>query len=229
MLRTQCEYRKNINLIACLALAITTVSAAFLSTLAPSTPAAAQSRSAAWAEHQSIGFSPDGRYFAFQEYGYDDARARVFANIYLIDTHNNTWVSGSPFRTVRRVRNAPGTRAMRHLRTRNLRAAEKLLGRAEISEIGETIALADTVRPPRRMVVDPNFLPDLPTLAFSTGDVAAHAGHCTRSAGARVADINNAVVQDKGDTHLAEGNAALPDHVIKIAALGGLKGLNKGG
>jgi predicted secreted protein len=43
-----------------------------------------------------IGFSPDGRYFAFEQYGHDDASGFPYWDIFVIDLARNEWVAGSP-------------------------------------------------------------------------------------------------------------------------------------
>ena len=52
------------------------------------------------ASFNAFGFSEDGRYFAFEEYGYQDGSGFPFSNIYLVDLNRDTWVSGSPFRVM---------------------------------------------------------------------------------------------------------------------------------
>lgn len=39
-----------------------------------------------------IGFSPDGKYFAFEQYGIGDGSGFPFSEIFFIDTIKNTWV-----------------------------------------------------------------------------------------------------------------------------------------
>ncbi|PCI87818.1 MAG: hypothetical protein COB24_05205 [Hyphomicrobiales bacterium] len=39
-----------------------------------------------------IGFSPDGKYFTFEQYGIGDASGLPFSEIFFIDTIKNTWV-----------------------------------------------------------------------------------------------------------------------------------------
>lgn len=38
-----------------------------------------------------IGFSPDGKYFAFEQYGIGDASGHPYSEIFFIDTINNVW------------------------------------------------------------------------------------------------------------------------------------------
>jgi predicted secreted protein len=42
-----------------------------------------------------IGFSPDGRYFAFEQYGHEDASGFPYWDIFVIDLEKNEWV-GKP-------------------------------------------------------------------------------------------------------------------------------------
>ena len=56
--------------------------------------------SAERAEANLIGFSADGRYFAFEEFGMQDGSGFGYSNIYLIDLFEDEWVGGSPFRGV---------------------------------------------------------------------------------------------------------------------------------
>jgi predicted secreted protein len=46
----------------------------------------------------AIGYSEDGRYFAFEEFGVQDGSGFAYSNIYLIDIAEDKWVEGSPYR-----------------------------------------------------------------------------------------------------------------------------------
>lgn len=54
------------------------------------------------ADRAIIGFSADGRYFAFEEFGVQDGSGFAYANIFLLDLENDKWVDGSPVRVLRR-------------------------------------------------------------------------------------------------------------------------------
>lgn len=43
------------------------------------------------------GYSPDGRYFAFEEYGYQDGSGFAYSNLHVIDLDADAWVKGAPF------------------------------------------------------------------------------------------------------------------------------------
>lgn len=50
---------------------------------------------------RTIGFSEDGRYFAFKTYGLQRGSGLPFANVFVVDLGRNAWVQGSPFRASR--------------------------------------------------------------------------------------------------------------------------------
>jgi predicted secreted protein len=45
-----------------------------------------------------IGFSADGRYFAFEEFGVQDGSGFAYSSIYMIDLAEDRWVIGTPIR-----------------------------------------------------------------------------------------------------------------------------------
>jgi len=63
------------------------------SLLLPAVPAFAGDRAA----FAPLGFSPDGRYFAFEEYGVQDGSGFPFSTIYAIDLPADRWIAGAPF------------------------------------------------------------------------------------------------------------------------------------
>jgi predicted secreted protein len=50
------------------------------------------------AEAEILGFSADGRLFAFEEYGVQDGSGFAYANIFVVDTETDRWVAGTPIR-----------------------------------------------------------------------------------------------------------------------------------
>lgn len=53
---------------------------------------------AEFADREILGFSPDGTYFAFEEYGVQDGSGFPYSNIYIVDTATDEWVEGTPVR-----------------------------------------------------------------------------------------------------------------------------------
>ncbi len=47
-----------------------------------------------------IGYSNDGRYFAFEEYGVQDGSGFAYSSIYIIDINDDSWVIGTPIRVL---------------------------------------------------------------------------------------------------------------------------------
>jgi predicted secreted protein len=54
------------------------------------------------ADRAIIGFSADGRYFAFEEFGIQDGSGFAYANIFVLDLAEDKWVEGSPVRVQKR-------------------------------------------------------------------------------------------------------------------------------
>ena len=50
------------------------------------------------AERAIFGFSPDGRWFAFEEFGIQDGSGAPYAYIYIVDLDLDRWASGTPVR-----------------------------------------------------------------------------------------------------------------------------------
>lgn len=44
-----------------------------------------------------IGYSGDGRYFAFEEYGVQDGSGFAYSTVYVVDLPADKWVTGTPF------------------------------------------------------------------------------------------------------------------------------------
>jgi predicted secreted protein len=45
-----------------------------------------------------IGFSPDARYFAFEEFGIQDGSGSAYSSIFVIDLETDSWLEGTPIR-----------------------------------------------------------------------------------------------------------------------------------
>ncbi|HWV19547.1 MAG TPA: DUF2259 domain-containing protein [Devosia sp.] len=54
-----------------------------------------------------IGFSPDARYFAFEEFGVQDGSGFAYSNIFVVDLENDTWLDGTPIRMRSEDENRP--------------------------------------------------------------------------------------------------------------------------
>ena len=74
--------------------AVTRVTVLLAASLGLALPALAGDR----ALFQPIGFSADGRYFAFEEYGVQDGSGFPYSNTYILDLPADKWVNGTPVR-----------------------------------------------------------------------------------------------------------------------------------
>jgi predicted secreted protein len=70
------------------------VPGAALALMLLATPAAAGDT----AEAEILGFSADGRLFAFEEYGVQDGSSFPYAQVFVIDTDEDEWLAGTPIR-----------------------------------------------------------------------------------------------------------------------------------
>ncbi|MBL8790568.1 MAG: DUF2259 domain-containing protein [Rhizobiales bacterium] len=62
--------------------------------------AATAAQAADGAQSRAIGFSPDNRYFAFEQYGMQDGSGFAYSDIFVIDLSNDSWVKGTPVRVL---------------------------------------------------------------------------------------------------------------------------------
>jgi predicted secreted protein len=115
------------------------------------------SKSIAWAgdyaSRHVIGFSPDGRYFAFEQYGVQDGSGFPYSEIFVIDTETDNWVPESPFRIRLDKESERSDTARKSAR----QAASPLLQKLNIGEPGEHLASnprAELSADPGRVVIN---------------------------------------------------------------------------
>lgn len=91
------------------------------------------------AEMRPLGFSPDGRYFAFEQFGEQDGSGFPYAEIQVIDTETDTYVAGTPVRALIKREQASIGEARRD----SLNQAKPILDARKIGEDpGHLVALA---------------------------------------------------------------------------------------
>lgn len=88
------------------------------------------------AERAIIGFSPDGRYFAFEQYGVQDGSGFPYSEIFLVDLDTNDWVKDSPVREILQSETA----LVRAARAKAAKSAGALLKKFRTAEPGELLA-----------------------------------------------------------------------------------------
>jgi predicted secreted protein len=72
--------------------ALVRLAASLTALLALALPSAAADR----ALIDMLGYSPDGRYFAFEEFGIQDGSGFPFSSIFIVDLVEDSWVGGTP-------------------------------------------------------------------------------------------------------------------------------------
>ena len=96
------------------------------------------------AERSLLGFSPDGAYFAFEEYGVQDGSGFPYSNIYIIRTSSNSWLKDTPIRIlvedenglVDDAREKAEAKALPHLEKYKIGVPGLLLAHNPVTEIG---------------------------------------------------------------------------------------------
>ena len=84
-----------------------------------------------------IGYSEDGRYFAFEEFGVQDGSGFAYANIFLIDLAKDGWVSGTPVK----VRADSEARPLHSIRAEAQGKFAQYVARFALHQPGELIAM----------------------------------------------------------------------------------------
>ncbi len=87
------------------------------------------------AKRSILGFSPDGAYFAFEEYGVQDGSGFPYSNLYIIESETDEWLRGTPVRALIRRESA------KLIEVRNLmhRRGDPFLWRLKIGRTGQQI------------------------------------------------------------------------------------------
>ena len=88
-----------------------------------------------YAARNILGFSPDGRFFAFEQYGIQDGSGFPYADLIILDTKRNSWVKGAPFRTLLFDENA----TMAQARMQSKKKAATLLQQMNITPRGVSL------------------------------------------------------------------------------------------
>jgi predicted secreted protein len=83
-----------------------------------------------------IGFSQDGKYFAFEQYGEQDGSGFAYSDIFITDTGRNAWVKGSPFHVLAEDEKA----GINEIRRKARAKARNLMTRFKIDRPADIIA-----------------------------------------------------------------------------------------
>ncbi|MCO6185887.1 DUF2259 domain-containing protein [Rhizobium sp. L1K21] len=82
-----------------------------------------------------LGFSPDAKVFAFEEYGVQDGSGFPYSTIFVIDTVKDAYLPGTPYRVILNDDEADGALPpVSEARARSAKAAQALLETYQIAE-----------------------------------------------------------------------------------------------
>ncbi|HYM98324.1 MAG TPA: DUF2259 domain-containing protein [Aestuariivirgaceae bacterium] len=88
------------------------------------------------AERAILGFSADGRYFAFEQFGVQDGSGFPYSEIFIIDLETDSWLEGTPVR----VRLEDETQSLETARRRAKDEARRYLEVAAIEDNARVLA-----------------------------------------------------------------------------------------
>ncbi len=119
------------------------------------------------AQRDIIGFSADGGFFAFEQYGRQDGSGFPYSEIFIIDTKHNKWVKGSPFRVLIKKENAKLRAARRNAKSQ----ASSLLSDLKIHHPGRVLAsnpISELDTDPHKVRINPltTVSPIKPSIVF---------------------------------------------------------------
>jgi predicted secreted protein len=86
-----------------------------------------------------LGYSPDGRYFAFEEFGVQDGSGFAYADIYIVDVPADKWMYGSPFHA--QAPDMDPERPLKDVRDEALSKAGDKLSEVRITNPAEVLVL----------------------------------------------------------------------------------------
>jgi predicted secreted protein len=88
------------------------------------------------AERKILGFSPDGRYFAFEQFGVQDGSGFPYSEIYIVDLASDGWLDGTPIR----VRFDDETKRLESARRKAMDGAAPYLKKVGIEDNAQVLA-----------------------------------------------------------------------------------------
>jgi predicted secreted protein len=114
------------------------------------------------AEREILGFSPDGNYFAFEEFGVQDGSGFPYSNIFFIETATDSWLADTPIR----VRTDDESALLADTRFEAREQAQPILAQYAIGSPSNLVAS----NPPTELSADPHLVRFLPRVVFPPVD-----------------------------------------------------------
>ena len=88
-----------------------------------------------------IGYSEDGQYIAFEEFGVQDGVGGYYSNIYVVDLETDSWVKGSPYSMLTNGDDENDTRTLAQVRKAVMDMAAPAIKTLKIDVPAETLNL----------------------------------------------------------------------------------------
>ncbi|MCC6983787.1 MAG: DUF2259 domain-containing protein [Bauldia sp.] len=114
------------------------------------------------AQREILGFSPDGSYFAFEEFGVQDGSGFPYSNIFFIETATDTWLPETPIR----VRTDDEAALLADTRFEAREQAQPLLAQHGVAPSHDLVVS----NPPTELSADPHLVRFLPRAVFPPVD-----------------------------------------------------------
>jgi len=114
-----------------------------------------------YADSLVLGFSPNGDFFAFEEYGIQDGSGFPYSSVYVIDINSDSWVAGTPVRVQSDDEQTPLT----EVRNQALSQAYPIVTQLGIGTAGRQVAS----NPATETSADPHFVSFLPRIIVPSG------------------------------------------------------------
>lgn len=121
------------------------------------------------AKLQLLGFSKNGSFFAFEQFGFQDGSGFPYSEIFVVDVIGDSWVKPSPFRLRKDVDVGLGDAADNALtaaRSENRLTAQPLLKEKAIAGKGDTVGFS----PRTELTSDPHKMRVAPREFYHDGD-----------------------------------------------------------
>jgi predicted secreted protein len=118
---------------------------------------AAQSFASDVAERQIIGFSANGKYFAFVEYGEQDGSGFPFANLFAINLDKDSWVKGTPIKVL--IKDDSDNTSVADALQKAHKKARKILKKRGIRHPGTLLAsnpVTEEIKDPEKVIFSHN-------------------------------------------------------------------------
>jgi predicted secreted protein len=108
------------------------------------------------AERRIIGFSADGRYFAFEQFGIQDGSGHPYADIFITDLKEDRWVPGTPLH----VRHNKEASSPQSARNEAMKLALPVLEKLKIDQPGRLVAsrqIGELGEPSKSLIFKPYY------------------------------------------------------------------------